>query len=419
MLMAGPLATPGVQSIFLSGCSGPHESDSWREAGQRSIENVPDQSALAPTDPVSVQRCGTYEPEEVYRALQHAFFEIGGIGELMAGRTVTVKMNITGAGNRPMAGLPPARTYQVHPTVVEALCSLFASAGARRIVLVESFAEDGTPEEILSRKGWDIGGIRSAGEHRVVLEDTRNRGGFGDYGILPVPYGGYVFDRYHLNRRYLDTDVLVSLAKLKNHVVAGITCAAKNLFGITPSALYGNDAPNERSNANRAGILHFGTRNVPSGVTEQRYSTRPEVQDEELILVSGSRVPLVTADLASLRPVDLSVVDGVEAVAGGEGPWNTGVRLASTEPGIIVAGTNPVTTDTVCTAIMGYDPGAPAGVHPFPGKNHLNLLARAGIGSNDLGSIEIRGLALSEALFPYSPGHPNGNWTARYLAGEV
>jgi len=409
----------GVQSIFLFGCSGPHGSDSWREAEQRSIENVPDRSALAPTDPVSVQRCPTYEPQEVYQALQHAFFDIGGIEELVAGRTVTVKMNITGSGNRPMVGRPPERTYQVHPVVVEAVCSLFARAGARRIVLVESFAEDGTPEEILSRKGWDIGRLLSAGEQRVLIEDTRNRGEFNDYGILSVPYGGYVFDRYHLNRRYLDTDVLVSLAKLKNHAVAGVTCAAKNLFGITPSALYGNDAPNEGSNANRTGVLHYGTRQVPSGVTEERYPTGGEVQDEELSVVSGSRVPRVTADLASLRPVELSVVDGVEAVAGGEGPWNTGVRLASTRPGIIVAGTNPVTTDAVCTAIMGYDPGAPAGVHPFPGENHLNLLARAGAGSNDLGSIEVRGLGLSEALYPYSPGHPNGNWTARYLDGEV
>jgi len=36
---------------------------------------------------------------------------------------------------------------------------------------------------------------------------------------------------------YADTDVFVSLAKLKHHETTGVTLTMKNMFGITPSSL--------------------------------------------------------------------------------------------------------------------------------------------------------------------------------------
>jgi hypothetical protein len=128
------------------------------------------------------------------------------------------------------------------------------------------------------------------------------------------------------------------------------------------------------------------------------------------------RVPRVTADLFALRPVDLAIVDGVESVFGGEGPWCP-QPLRAVQPGVILAGRNAVTTDAVCAGVMGYDPQAGYGEHPFPGENHLNLLARAGVGSNDLGRIEARGLSLKEALHEYEPGKKPG-WVRRRILGE-
>lgn len=418
-LLAGPVGLPGLHSLLVAGCQQGSEEPPDSVSSSLPVSLVPDRSALAPVDPVAVEACRSYDPREIHSSLERAFSRLGGLDGLVAGKTVTVKLNVTGTSNRPMAGLPPARTYQSHPVMVEALCDLLSRAGARRIVLAESYGEARAPEEILAELGWDIQGIRSAGRQRVLFEDTRNLGDFPDYAVLEVPYGGYVFPRYHLNRRYVETDVLVSLAKLKNHVRAGVTCAAKNLFGLTPSALYGNDAPNEASVATRSAILHLGIRTVPSGVTAERYPTPLEESEPGSGDVSRIRVPRVTADLASLRPVDLSIVDGVESVSGGEGPWNADVRHNPTRPGAIVVGTNPVTTDAVCTAIMGYDPNSATGVHPFPGENHLHLLARAGTGSNDLSRIEVRGSALSDVLYPYSPDLEEGRWTERFLRGEA
>ena len=41
---------------------------------------------------------------------------------------------------------------------------------------------------------------------------------------------------------YEDTDVFVSMAKLKNHDTCGVTLALKNCFGNTPASIYGDDA---------------------------------------------------------------------------------------------------------------------------------------------------------------------------------
>lgn len=90
-----------------------------------------------------------------------------------------------------------------------------------------------------------------------------------------------------------------------------------------------------------------------------------------------------------------------ESVKGGEGPWIS--TLARTQPGLLIVGRNPVCTDAVAMAVMGYDPQAPAGVRPFPGENHLALAAARGLGTNDLARIEVRGLSIAEALYPY--GH--------------
>ena len=61
-----------------------------------------------------------------------------------------------------------------------------------------------------------------------------------------------MFSAFDLNHAYEDTDVLVSLAKLKNHATAGVTLSMKNLFGLPPNTLYGGEAGKEAATAHRA-----------------------------------------------------------------------------------------------------------------------------------------------------------------------
>jgi uncharacterized protein (DUF362 family) len=108
-------------------------------------------------------------------------------------------------------------------------------------------------------------------------------------------------------------------------------------------------------------------------------------------------MPRITVDIASDRPIDLAIIDGIETVAGGEGPWIRGLRLLT--PHVMLAGFNAVSTDAVATAVMGYDPRAPRGQGAFARCDNTLLLAEAkGLGSADLSRIDVRGLSIRDAV---------------------
>jgi uncharacterized protein (DUF362 family) len=180
------------------------------------------------------------------------------------------------------------------------------------------------------------------------------------------------------------------LAKLKNHVTAGVTLSMKNNFGITPTALYGQPEEKEDSTSNRLAIFHKGEAKPAAGL--------PQELDAKAPRRPSWRVPRHTVDAVGIRPIDLAIIDGIETVSGGEGPW---IKLAAQAPGLLLAGRNPVCTDAVGVAVMGYDPTAKAATGPFPGDNHLALAADLGLGTNKLDEIEVLGLSIKEARHPF------------------
>lgn len=69
----------------------------------------------------------------------------------------------------------------------------------------------------------------------------------------------------------------------------------------------------------------------------------------------------------------------------------------------MVVGTNPVSTDTVATALMGYDPRAPKGQGAFRDCDNTLLLAEEmGIGSAALKRIEVRGGRIEDLMFRFT-----------------
>jgi hypothetical protein len=168
--------------------------------------------------------------------------------------------------------------------------------------------------------------------------------------------------------------------------------ASKNLFGMLPTALYGDDAPNENTVNARTSLLHMAKRAVPDGV--------PGEIDRGVPRDWRYRVPRVVADVVCARPIDLAVIDGIDTVRGGEGYWNEGVEPI--QPKLLLVGRNAVCTDAVCTAVMGHDPMAAHSQPPFPGESYLRLLAAAGVGTHDIDRIEVRGVPLKQATHPFA-----------------
>ncbi len=357
----------------------------------------PSRAATSPAArTVAVSKCATYGNDEVAGNLKTMFDQIGGLGKIVANKTVTVKLNLTGSPGQRFEGRPLGVTHYTHPQVIAATAYLMGQAGAKRIRFVESgWALSGPLEDYLLDSGWNVKQLSNSAPN-VEFENTNNLGKSKDYVRFKVPGTPYIFPAYDLNRAYHDTDVFVSMAKLKNHATCGVTLSMKNCFGITPASIYGDDAgvdgPNEKPNSGRGRTMHQGRR-APSK------TSLPEL-DPTTSRDPGYRMPRIVSELNVTRPVDLAIIDGVESIAGGEGPWIRGIRYV--QPGVLIAGLNAVNTDAVATAVMGYDPRAAKGVAPFQTCDNTLLLAEnLGVGSADLSRIEVAGVPIAKAVYRF------------------
>jgi uncharacterized protein (DUF362 family) len=354
--------------------------------------NPPSLAARRSEAKVALVSCRSYGPE-LRPALEQCFDLLGDIGSLVKGKTVAVKLNLTNGNFMAFLGRPVGETFMTHPATALALGSLLFAAGARRVRFVESTPSRAALAATLALGDWDVPALTALG--KVEFENTRNLGSGKAYSHLRVPPGGYMFSAFDLNQAYEQTDVMISLAKLKLHLAAGVTLSMKNMFGITPNSLYGSQAGNEDATAGRQplhsprGFEKFHPPGLKEGIT----STDP-----------SWRVPRVTVDVCAARPVHLAIIDGIMAMTGGEGPWcQDAGKVKLTSPGVLIAGLNPVSTDAVATAVMGYpDPRAVRGVKPFQDcDNHLVLAEQAGLGIADLAQIDLRGLPIEKARYPY------------------
>jgi uncharacterized protein (DUF362 family) len=176
----------------------------------------------APSATVAVAKCDSYGAE-LLPTLERMFDQLGGLGRLVQGRTVAVKLNLTGPPTLRLGPRPAGLAHWVHPTVIGAVVHLLDKAGARRIRLLESGYASAIPlDEYMYQAGWDAGEVVRAGR-RVELENTNGLGRGSEYHRFDVPGGGLLFPSYLLNHSFRDCDTFVSLAKLKDHTTAGFT----------------------------------------------------------------------------------------------------------------------------------------------------------------------------------------------------
>ncbi len=349
-----------------------------------------------PTGPVAIARCRDYGEEFLSRTAT-MFDQLGGLGRLVKGKTVTIKINLTGSTATRMDHTPAGRAFWNHPRTVGAVIHLLDKAGARRIRVVEgAWTWGASLEEFMWKAAWNPKLLYGAAPRVELINTNIAYKGSKPYTRFPVPQGGHLFPAFDLNSAYAETDVLVSMTKLKEHATAGVTLSIKNYFGITPTTIYGNKVPLDRPSlvpyGGRNEIGHAGSRQPPSSSPPEKDPTSPRD--------AGYRIPRFIADLAAAVPMHLQLIEGIETIAGAELP--RGPLTAFIQPGLLVAGTNCVSTDAVATAVMGFDPMAPKGTAPFEGCDNTLLLAQElGVGTCDLKQIEVIGVPIKEALFNF------------------
>ena len=353
----------------------------------------------APASPVAIGMCREYD-RQVVDVLSTMFDQLGGLQSLVRGKTVAIKLNLTGTPTARLNNLPVEMTNWVHPQVIGALVSLLGQAGATRIRLLESAPWGTKPlEDFMAAAGWQIKDFTSAARS-VEFENTNFLGSGKTYARFMVPGGGLMFAGYDLNHSYQDTDVFVSLAKLKEHRTAGVTLSMKNCFGITPCTIYSETAP-----VDEPGIVPTSYRSPIHSGSRLPSKSAPPLVDTTNSKDPGYRVPRVVADLVAARPIHLAVIDGIYTMNGGELPnQKKGWVHQPVHPGLLIAGMNCVSTDAVATAVMGFDPMADRGTPPFETcDSTLRLAEHLGVGSRDLSRIEVRGTPIAKARFRFPP----------------
>src|SRR5581483_5666626 len=111
----------------------------------------------APSSTVAVVRCREYR--DFGPQLANAFDQIGGIEKLVRGKTVGLKLNLT--GNPANFPLTPGLPYRSNGESIAATVHLLAKAGAKRVRIIESFFPPRQDLSLWARYGIDVNAIKN------------------------------------------------------------------------------------------------------------------------------------------------------------------------------------------------------------------------------------------------------------------
>lgn len=351
------LSGVAAAGLLIEGCK-PKETDKYQ---------VTPNSAVKPGQyQVAISKVSTYDPDAVYQAVMEMINRLGGLKDIVKpGSTVAIKPNLTGGvTSATIPGYTPIETFITNPEVVRALIRMIQVAGAKDITIVESVYE------WESYTAW--GYAKMAQEMDVKLVDLNDVKPYDAFIDMPVE-NSFIYPSFKVNKIIQDVDVFMSVSKMKNHYNAGVTHTMKNLYGLIP--------------------LKFYTLNKGDTYRSAFHGTPDQTR---------TRLPRVIIDVNRIRPIHFSLIDGIKTAEAGEGPWIE--TFTPVQPGVLVAGKNCVATDAVATAVMGHDPTADYPDPPFiRGDNHLNLAAAAGMGTNKLEEIEVLGVSIDKAKYPFTP----------------
>lgn len=164
---------------------------------------------------VSLVECRDYEPDLVRRSVREALAPLGGVGAFVRpGQKVLIKPNLLSAKE-------PDRAITTHPAVVAAIVGEVRDAGGEPRVGdspggalrgIERVWRNTGMLEMSQRTGVELVSFEASGAERV-------EGRLGSYMIA---------------RPVLDADVIISVPKMKTHVLTSYTGCVKNMYGSIP-----------------------------------------------------------------------------------------------------------------------------------------------------------------------------------------
>lgn len=246
---------------------------------------------------VAIVKCESYTEEKINLAVSEAIELIGGLRNFaQPGEKVLLKPNLA-------APYSPERAVTTHPSVVKSLTNLFLSAG-NQVFIGDSPTGIHNPAYLkLVYKKTGMEEIANQTNAQLIY-DTKAK-------EITFPQGKQM-KHFTFFKSMLDTDVLVSVAKLKTHLYTKFTGATKNLYGTIP------------------------------GVVKVAYHSK--FQD-------ANKFSQLLLDLYNYLKPKLSLIDGVIGMEGDGPAWGKPKKI-----GVILASADALSADWVACKIVGIDP---------------------------------------------------------------
>ncbi|HUE75483.1 MAG TPA: DUF362 domain-containing protein [Chloroflexota bacterium] len=302
---------------------------------------------------------------------------IGGVPEtIRRARRIYCKPNYVGINaKKTLADVRLHEGRHVHntePAVAAAAIRLIREANPS----AEIYFGDGLDLSEGGLDADDIFGFMGAREiaraHDVRLLDNNE----GEFVQVPVPGGGTIMRKLTVRREIAECDAFVSLAKIKCHQTAGVTLSLKNMFGLLPRQFYG---------AHNRGFMHQ----------------------------NSFRLMRIFIDINRTFPQTFQVIDGLV----GSNHGMNGEPLVSE---LVMAGTNPVATDCIAMAAMGFDPRSDFPRPPFLiSESHILLAEQTGLGPADPTLVDVVGDSVAELTRQYETRPERGYLTTKAAALRV
>jgi len=359
------LAGTFVGGLALASCTPAATPTTTPSPSQTIIPSVtPKITPSAPASAtVAIIKAESYDPKLVRQQVQAALDAIGGVGDIIRpGDSVAIKVNMVGGTCcDPLPNHTRIETYWTHPQVVQALGELLRDAGAKKLYILE----------YVDQAYYEVS--KSLQALLVDVEESR-----GPYYTAPVgTTGGLIYESFKFDKVLGNVDAFVSVPKMKCHSTLGVTLSMKNLVGLGPSSVYHGAKPDD------PGKFSF--------------HTGPDGQEDPKV-----RLPRVIVDLNRARPINLALVDGITTTDGGEGPWCKSTHFQT--PHVLIAGKNPLATDAVAAAVMGFEPTGEYPNAPFVNaENYMNIARSVGLGTNRLEEIEVKGVSIESVRQKFAP----------------
>ena len=171
-------------------------------------------------DAVSIVSMPSYSLEGAREALEAVLAPLGGLECIPRGARVVIKANLVSA-------MKPASAATTHPTLLCALCDMLAE---RECEVVVGDSPGGLYNAAFVGRVYTVTGVREVETHGAKLNSdfSEKTAEFAEGRVLrSFAYTGYL-DR---------AEYIINFCKLKSHGMMGMSCAAKNMFGVVPGVI--------------------------------------------------------------------------------------------------------------------------------------------------------------------------------------